>query len=497
MGDVDGYILANAGAIRNDIQSLSSSCKTTERELYHRANSLESHLAEVYHKTLSSASKRFLFKNMGFLHLPSLLDRFGSMVQNKSRRFLALYLKTLIILSFFVRSIQNTYVSDIFVEALEASVFNHADVCLKSFETAMYFCFLHRMWKSHSKLSAEAFKLFKAEIFEYINQAASGEMTPCRIFVNILFEMLCEFHVPDTQILYQAFKILHHLKCSNSTQNMLLKELVTYIDRGLNPSDATDMAVFIQNDGIADALDYIGAPVRDHIIGLFTKCCRHLEKSEISEKSPLRAYEQLTEFHLRLLTYFCTEYLCSEEGQSIYVTCMDVVFFSVASMQGSEKMRVARQTSEFFKRFIVGILSPIMQRIADDPSDDMKKMLFASSLEHFQVLLRHDLDVVVGCATLTPMNERIGEFFDFFLKIPRQSSADISFVIAAIGDVMPLLFQAIDHFFSDVKFTTCLQRALTLLAAFFTYTGSIVPGQNYRMKFILRLVAIRIKRCSK
>ena len=338
------------------------------------------------------------------------------------------------------------------------------------------------------------YRLFKEEIVEYIGKAASGEMTPCRTLTNVLFGMLREFYCQDTQILHQSFKILHNLRSSNPAQNMRLNELLSFIDRRLDPSNATDMAVFIQNAGLIDALDYIGTPLQNHIIGLFSLCCSHLGNSEVAENYELSAFEHLTEFHLRLMSYFCNEYLISPELNSVYAASIERISLSVTSMHPSKVAMIGRQTSDFFKRFSVDILRPLLQYIENDPSDDMKKLLFAKSIEHVYTLLRHDLELLSGSARSIPNNMTSDDFFNLYLKSSRQCIGVISFVKSFIADLAPLLFQAIEHFYTDTKFIVCLQRVLNLLAAFLTNTNYILPIQNYRVKFILRIISIRIKR---
>lgn len=491
MNSVDPYLLAHISEIRGDILSLASS-QVVSGALAQQADSLESHVAEVHHRNLTPESRKFIFQNIGFLHIPLVFERFSVIVRHSDHHLLALYLRTLIALCFFVRSIQHIYVADIFEDLLNTQVFIHAEVCSQSFESALFFAFLHRMWQTDSDRGSQAMTRHRDSIYTYIDQAAAGSITPCCTLLNIIFWMLRDFAKPDIAAFSQAIRILHRMKTPNSMQNMRVKEILTYIAKEIESGRRDGISIFIANDGLNALVDFITISVHDTIVNILIACSNHLKLLERANIYQQKAFEQLSELHLRTLSYCCSQYLLDDELQSVYLADMEKVYIESRESLTAKEMVEAMRTVNFLPRFITEVLSPLLAGFSTY-SIESKKVLFSSSLRHFYFILSCDLKSFVDAKVA------VEGLFRIVMTILRRSTdpgSIVSLVKCIDAGIVPLLFQAIDYFAEDSRFLPYLEEVFALLAAFLSHTSSVSTCRSFNFGIILKQLAFWMKRCD-
>lgn len=282
------------------------------------------------------------------------------------------------------------------------------------------------------------------------------------------------------------------MKTPNSMQNMRVKEILTYIAKEIESGRRDGISIFIANDGLNALVDFITISVHDTIVNILIACSNHLKLLERANIYQQKAFEQLSELHLRTLSYCCSQYLLDDELQSVYLADMEKVYIESRESLTAKEMVEAMRTVNFLPRFITEVLSPLLAGFSTY-SIESKKVLFSSSLRHFYFILSCDLKSFVDAKVA------VEGLFRIVMTILRRSTdpgSIVSLVKCIDAGIVPLLFQAIDYFAEDSRFLPYLEEVFALLAAFLSHTSSVSTCRSFNFGIILKQLAFWMKRCD-
>lgn len=282
------------------------------------------------------------------------------------------------------------------------------------------------------------------------------------------------------------------MKTPNSMQNMRVKEILTYIAKEIESGRRDGISIFIANDGLNALVDFITISVHDSIVNILIACSNHLKLLERANIYQQKAFEQLSELHLRTLSYCCSQYLLDDELQSVYLADMEKVYIESRESLTVKEMVEAIRRVNFLPRFITEVLSPLLAGFSTY-SIESKKVLFSSSLRHFYFILSCDLKSFVDAKVA------VEGLFRIVMTILRRSTdpgSIVSLVKCIDAGIVPLLFQAIDYFAEDSRFLPYLEEVFALLAAFLSHTSSVSTCRSFNFGIILKQLAFRMKRCD-